>query len=203
MRAALVALAIALAACAASPPPATATSADADPAEPSIVVTPDMGSPHVGDVAPDFDLPDQDGKHVRLADARGQVVVLAFVASFCPFSKAEQPHLAELVKDYAGKDVKVIAIGIDEPELDYRSYIARMPMGMPILRDEGGKAALTFTPPGAQPELKDRKMVLVTSNLVLDRAGRIRYFTMVDTVHFDARLVHVRKAVDKLLAEKS
>jgi peroxiredoxin len=208
MRALELALAAALlVACGASPPsaatPAASNAADAAPAEPSIVITDAMGSPHVGDLAPNFDLPDQDGHRVTLDGARGQVVVLAFVASFCPFSKAEQPHLKKLVEDYKGKNVRVIAIGIDEPEPDYRAYIARMPMGMPILRDEGGKTALLFTPPGAQPELKDRKMALVTSNLVIDPQGRIRFFTLVDTVHFDARLVHLRKAVDRLLAETS
>jgi peroxiredoxin len=195
------------AACASSPgaTPASPSTAgatdDTTPAEPSIVVTEAMGSPHVGDVAPDFELPDQDGKPVKLSDARGSVVVIAFVASFCPFSKAEQPHIAQLATDYAGKNVRVIAVGIAEPEADYRAYLARMPMNLPVLRDEGGAVALRFTPPGAQPQFKDRTKALVTSNIVLDRDGRIRFFTVLDTVHFDAKLEHVRRAVDRLLAE--
>lgn len=212
MRAALCALcglvaATFLACSPATPPVASpaATSAEADDniplAEPSIAITDAMGSPHVGDMAPDFDLPDQNGKRVSLAAARGQVIVLAFVASFCPFSKAEQPYLKKLAEEYAGKNVRVIAIGIKEPEADYREYIARMPMGMPVLRDEGGAVALRFTPPRAQPELKDQTMALITSNLVIDRQGKIRFFTIVDTAHFDAKLVHVRRAVDRVLAE--
>jgi peroxiredoxin Q/BCP len=193
-----------LVACASSPSPAPSEpvpGVDATPAEPSIVVTEAMGSPHLGDLAPDFQLPDQDGKPVTLSAMRGSVVVLAFVASFCPFSKAEQPHLAQLAADYAGKNVKVIAIGISEPEADYRAYLARVPMHFPVLRDEGGAVALRFTPPGAQPQFQDRTKALVTSNLVLDPGGRIRSFTVLDTVHFDAKLVHVRRAVDRLLAE--
>jgi peroxiredoxin len=207
MRRAALLLALGVAACSPStssapPPAAPAGSVDSDPAQPSIVVTEAMGTPHLGDAAPDFDLPDQDGKHVRLSDFRGQVVMLAFVASFCPFSKAEQPYLRKLAEEYGPKGVRVVAIGIDEPEPAYRSYIARMPMGLPVLRDEGGAVALRFTPPGAQPEFKDRKMALVTSNLVLDRAGKIRFFTVVDTVHFDARLVHARKMLDQVLREE-
>jgi peroxiredoxin len=192
-----------LTACGASPAGsrAAAGAVDASPAEPSIVVTEAMGSPHQGDLAPDFDLPDQDGTHVKLSALRGSVVVLAFVASFCPFSRAEQPYLAQLATDYAGKNVKVVAIGIAEPEADYRAYLARMPMGLPVLRDEGGEIALRFTPPGAQPQFEDRTKALVTSNLVLGPDGRIRFFTVLDTVHFDARLGHVRRALDRILAE--
>lgn len=201
--------ALGLCACASGTPPAAAPSPTSAPAfdaqtilpEPSIAVTEAMGSPHIGEAAPDFDLPDQDGKRVSLAAARGSVVVLAFVASFCPFSQAEQPYLKQLALDYAGKNVRVIAIGIKEPEADYRAYLARMPMGVPVLRDEGGAVALRFTPPRAQPEFADRTMVLVTSNLVIDPKGKIRLFTMADTVHFDAKLVHVRRAVDRLLSE--
>ena len=210
----LVASALGMFACAPATPPATApttaASSGGDPfdgssilPEPSIAVTEVMGSPHLGDVAPDFDLPDQDGKHVTLASTRGSVVVLAFVAAFCPFSKAEQPYLKKLATEYAGKNVKVIAIDIKEPEADYREYLGRMPMGIPVLRDEGGAVALRFTPPGAQPELKDRTMALVTSNLVIDAKGKIRFFTMVDTVHFDPKLVHLHRTLDRVLAETS
>jgi peroxiredoxin len=189
---------------AAASPSSTTSSAIEDeptPAEPSIVVTPAIGNPHQGDMAPDFDLPDQDGKRVSLASMRGSVVVLAFVASFCPFSKAEQPNLVKLRRDYAGKNVRVVAIEIKEPEADYREYLGRMPMGLPVLRDEDGAVALRYTPAGAQPDFKDRTQALVTSNLVIDPHGKIRFFTVLDTVHFDAKLVHVRRAVDRVLAE--
>ena len=70
--------------------PATPT-ADQTPAEPSVVVTSEMGSPHPGDVAPDFDLVDQAGAHVKLADMRGSVVVLAFVTSFAHSRRLRSP----------------------------------------------------------------------------------------------------------------
>ena len=37
---------------------------------------------------------------MNLSALRGSVVVLAFVASFCPFSRAEQPYLAQLATDF-------------------------------------------------------------------------------------------------------
>ena len=191
-----------LAACApASSPvvPATAGAAGGPLGEPSIVVTPEMGAPRVGDVAPPLELADREGKRVSLASLRGSVVLLAFVASFCPFSEAEQPYLKALADDYRGKNVKVLAVDVKEDDASYAKYLGRMPMPFPVLWDRTGEVTASFAPPGAQPALKDRSMVLVTSNLVLDEQGTIRFFTMVDTVHFDAKLVHARAAIDRLL----
>jgi peroxiredoxin len=185
-------------ACGGARTPAAAP-ATADPASPSIVVTPEMGSPHTGDPAPDFELTDQHGATVKLSDLRGSVVVLAFVTSWCPFSLAEQPHLASLSEQYRGQKVKVLAVDIKESDEAYAKYIARVPMPIPVLRDRTGTVVASYTPDRAQPEVKDRAAVLVTSNLVIDAEGRIRFFTMVDTANFDAHLVFVRRAVDDLL----
>jgi peroxiredoxin len=189
--------ALALAACGGAGAPAAASAAEPDLA--GIAVTPEMGSPHPGDAAPDFELTDQHGAKVRLSDLRGSVVVLSFVTSWCPFSRAEQPHLASLAEQYRGQDVKVLAVDIKESDEAYARYLSRVPMPMPVLRDTTGEVVASFTPDRAQPEVKDRAAVLVTSNLVLDAGGRIRFFTLVDTAHFDADLVSVRRVVDDLL----
>lgn len=181
--------------------PAPVTAAPTVLSEPSILVTPDMGTPHVGDAAPDFTLSDREGHPVTLASLRGSVVMLAFVASFCPFSEAEQPYLAALANDYRGKNVKVVAVDVKEDAAAYARYLDRMPMPFPVVWDRTGEVTLSFTPPGAQPALKERTMALVTSNLVLDSKGTIRFFTLADTVHFDAKLVHARAAIDRLLQE--
>jgi peroxiredoxin len=187
----------------APPAEAAASPFDSTPPEPSIAITPDMGAPHVGDAAPDFELVDQDGHTQKLSSLRGSVVVLAFVTSWCPFSEAEQPNLKKLADDYAGRGVKVLAVDIKEDDAGYRKYLGRVAMPIPVLRDPTGAVTASYTPSAAQPAIKDRSTVLVTSNLVLDRDGRIQFFTMADTVHFDARLVHARKAVDRLLATAS
>jgi thiol-disulfide isomerase/thioredoxin len=125
--------------------------------------------------------------------------VLAFVTSWCPFSLAEQPHLASLAEQYRGQNVKVLAVDIKESDEAYAKYVERVPMPIPVLRDRMGTVVASYTPDRAQPEVKDRAAVLVTSNLVIDAEGRIRFFTMVDTANFDAQLVFVRRAVDELL----
>jgi peroxiredoxin len=184
--------------------PAAANPApDSMPAEPTIAVTADMGTPHVGDTAPDFDLVAQDGSHMKLSSLRGSVVLLAFVTSWCPFSEAEQPNLKTLADDYAGKNVKFVAVDIKENDAGYQKYLDRVKMPFPVLRDANGEVTASFTPDHAQPAIKDRSTVLVTSNLVIDPQGKIVFFTMVDTVHFDAHLVHARRAIDGALARAS
>jgi peroxiredoxin len=51
---------------------------------------------HVGTQAPPFALKTPDGRTVRLADARGKVVLLEFFATWCPHCDAEAPHLRAL-----------------------------------------------------------------------------------------------------------
>lgn len=49
----------------------------------------------VGQMAPDFALPDLDGAVYRLAEARGTIVVLVFWSADCPHSKRGDRLLAE------------------------------------------------------------------------------------------------------------
>lgn len=54
-----------------------------------------------------------DGKPMRLADLKGQVVVVNFWATWCGPCKEEMPSLARLQKDYAEKGLKVVPISVD------------------------------------------------------------------------------------------
>jgi peroxiredoxin len=175
--------------------------ASPEAASPSVLVTADMGSPHPGDAAPDFDLVDQAGAHVKLASLRGSVVVLAFVTSYCPFSKAAQPSLVDIAREYAPRGVKVIAVDVKENDDAYREYVGRMPMPFPVLRDGDGAVSTSYTPTNAQPGVIDRTQVVVTSKLVIDKQGKIRFFTLLDTQHFDAKLVHLRRVLDRVVQE--
>ena len=123
------------------------------------------------------------------------------MTSYCPFSKAAQPSLAELARTYADRGVKVVAVDVKEPDEAYREYVSRMTLPFPVLRDADGSVSTSFTPAKAQPGVVDRTQVVVTSNLVIDRSGRIRFFTLLDTQHFDAKLVHLRHTLDRVLEE--
>ena len=65
---------------------------------------------------PDVAFTGPDGKPMKLADLKGQVVVVNFWATWCGPCKEEMPSLAKLAKDYADKGVKVVAISVDRLE---------------------------------------------------------------------------------------
>jgi peroxiredoxin len=165
-----------------------------------VAVTEEMGSPHPGDVAPDFELPDQNGTATKLSSLRGSIVVLSFVTSWCPFSRAEQPYLRRLAEQYMPRGVKFIAVDAKEPEADYRTFLGRVAMPFPVLRDDSGAVAASYAPGRALPDFTERYKVVVTSNLVLDPSGTIRFFGLLDLRNFDAAYVHVREVLEEMLA---
>lgn len=194
---------VTLSACATNPaPPAAAATKKTEPdqAPSSIPVTEALGHPHVGEPAPDFELLDQDGKSVKLSSLRGSVVVLAFASSWCPFSKAQQPYLAKLGESYAARGVQTLGVVVADTEDGYKKYLEREPMRFPVLRDARDEVALAYEPEKAQPSFKDRRKVVVAANVVIDSQGVIRYFGLLDTLHFDAEMSLVKKTVDELLA---
>jgi thiol-disulfide isomerase/thioredoxin len=65
---------------------------------------------------PDIPFTGPDGKPMKLADLKGQVVVVNFWATWCAPCKEEMPSLAKLAKDYADRGVKVVPISVDRLE---------------------------------------------------------------------------------------
>jgi len=65
----------------------------------------------------------------------------------------------------------------------------------------GRQGDVALRPADALPDLP-RDQVPIASNLIIDREGIIRFFTLLDSANFDARLVALRTRLDELLAAK-
>jgi thiol-disulfide isomerase/thioredoxin len=66
-----------------------------------------------GRTAPELKLKDLRGQAQRLSALRGQIVVVNFWATWCGPCQEELPRLSKLAADWAGKDVRIVAVSID------------------------------------------------------------------------------------------
>jgi peroxiredoxin len=64
----------------------------------------------VGQPAPDFSLPGIDGKTYTMSGLKGKVVLLEFIATWCPHCQDEAPTMNQLYETYNSKGVEVLAI---------------------------------------------------------------------------------------------
>lgn len=88
---------------------------------------------------------------------------------------------------------------MQESEEDTRTYLERSKFTFPVLLDSDGSVSASFAPEGVLPEIP-REQVPIASNLIIDREGKIRFYTLLDSANFDAKLVQLRERLDQLLA---
>lgn len=83
------------------------------PPQPAIAAAP---------MAPAFELENMAGGTLKLADLRGQLVLLDFWGTWCLPCKKASPFVQELHEDYGEKGVAVYALAFRSPEDDVRAY---------------------------------------------------------------------------------
>jgi peroxiredoxin len=69
----------------------------------------------LGTSAPDFSLPDTDGKHISLDDFKeAPALLIIFMCNHCPFVKHILDGLVELIKDYQAKGAAAVGINSND-----------------------------------------------------------------------------------------
>jgi len=64
--------------------------------------------------APEFTLPDMNGRSVSLSQFRGKVVILDFWATWCPPCRMEIPHFVELQGRFQSKGLEIVGVSLDQ-----------------------------------------------------------------------------------------
>ncbi|WP_437205308.1 thioredoxin family protein [Planctomicrobium sp. SH664] len=70
----------------------------------------------LGSEAPDFSLPNVDGKTVSLQDFAGKPLLVMFLCNHCPFVIHLQKHLAEFAREFQDKGLAIVAISSNDIE---------------------------------------------------------------------------------------
>jgi peroxiredoxin len=68
----------------------------------------------LGTAAPDFQLPDTDGKSVRLSDFNGQPLLVIFLCNHCPFVQHLAGELAAFAREYQKKGLSIVGISSND-----------------------------------------------------------------------------------------
>lgn len=78
----------------------------------------------VGQIAPDFTLPDPDGNQKSLSDYQDKLVLIQFWASWCHFCRDENPELVSLYGQYKDKGFEIVGVSLDTDKSGWLNAIA-------------------------------------------------------------------------------
>ncbi|MET0626378.1 MAG: thioredoxin family protein [Pyrinomonadaceae bacterium] len=149
----------------------------------------------VGAVAPDFTLPDADGREHTLASLKGKSgTVIIFVATKCPVSNAYNARMQKLADDFRAKGVNVVGINsnVSEPASEVKSHAAEKGLTFTMLKDAGNQIA-------------DRYDAQVTPEAyLLDASGKLVYHGRIDNSRNGDSITssELREAIEAVLAGK-
>jgi peroxiredoxin len=88
-----------------------------------------------GTPAPDFTLPDQDGREVSLSDLRGRTVVLAFYPSdFSPVCTDQLSVYQEVLGELEAHGASLLGISVDS-SYSHKAFQRELGLSIPLLSD--------------------------------------------------------------------
>ena len=137
-------------------------------------------------VAPDITLTALSGESIRIADLKGQVVLLDFWASWCIPCRRSFPEVDALHRELQPKGLTVIAVNVDEQQKNAYTFLEKYPHTMTVAFDPKGAAARAFD------------LQAMPSSMIVDRRGRIRF---THEGYTDKTISQFRSEVLQLIAE--
>src|SRR5579862_1378159 len=130
----------------------------------------------LGTTAPDFKLPDPDGKTVSLADFKNQSALLVlFICNHCPYVKHIRTGLAQLARDYTPKGVGIVGISSND--------VANYPDDSPAKMKEEAKSAGYIFPylfDESRAVAKDYRAACTPDIYLFDKAHNLVYRGQMD-----------------------
>jgi peroxiredoxin len=116
--------------------------------------------------APDFNLPDMNGKQHRLSDYRGKVVIVSFWATWCDPCRDEMPSMQQALDKLGADGLAILGIDIGEQQGAVRQFSQSYSIKFPLLLDPDS----TMT---SQWPLRG-----VPTSFVVDAQGHIAYIAV-------------------------
>lgn len=113
--------------------------------------------------APDFTLKTVGGPNLRLAEQRGQVVMVNFWASWCAPCKQEMPHLNQLYDKYRSTGFVLLGVNVDDDPAKAAAEAAKLGIRFPVLLDSAKAVSKAYA------------LNAMPTTFVIDRDGQVRH----------------------------
>jgi thiol-disulfide isomerase/thioredoxin len=113
--------------------------------------------------APDFTLKNRLGGNVRLADLRGEVVMINFWASWCGPCRQEMPLIEDIYKRYKDLGFTVLGVNVDNDPKLADKLLKDITVSFPVLLDSENKLSEIY------------QVDAMPSTVMVDRNGNMRF----------------------------
>jgi peroxiredoxin Q/BCP len=126
-----------------------------------------------GDPAPAFDLPDQDGRTVKLSDFAGRrLLVYFFPKADTPGCTAQACAVRDATEDLSGLDIEAVGISPDQPTAQ-KAFDLKYGLGFRLLADPDHAVANAYGAWGERSMYGKTYMGIIRSSFLIDEEGRI------------------------------
>jgi peroxiredoxin Q/BCP len=127
-----------------------------------------------GDTAPDFRLPDADGKEVSLHDLRGsKVIVYFYPAAMTPGCTTQACDFRDNLNSLKSAGYSVLGISPDKPE-KLAKFRERDAVNFPLLSDTPKSTLEAYGAYGEKTMYGKKVTGVIRSTFVIDEDGRIQ-----------------------------
>jgi peroxiredoxin len=127
-------------------------------------------------IAPDFSVLDETGSEVRLADYKGKknVVLYFYPKDDTPGCTIEAQQFTQYIDDFAQYDTVVYGVSKDDC-ISHVDFIKKFGLQVGLLADTDGVLCEAYDVWQEKEKNGVKKMGIVRSTFIIDKAGIIRY----------------------------
>lgn len=96
----------------------------------------EQGGPAIGNIPPQFVLPDLKGKRAAFPDDfKGKVVIIRFWTAICSYCVREMPTIDAVYAKYRDQGLVVLAINVGQSKELVATFLANLKISYPVLLD--------------------------------------------------------------------